>query len=263
MKSLRVVGLVCLFLILLGSSSSQLQVRAQDLGFAQPYPVEGENLQGGHIVSFSQGSYHLSTESYDKSMFGVVSDAPVVEILTENPPGTIPVITNGVTHVLVSTKNGPIKTGDIITSSDIPGIGMKSDKSGFILGMAQSDYTESDPQKYGQISVAIAIKFAFVEDSPESEKIGSRLLDLVKLSTLAAYESPLDTLRYVLASGIVIATLVVTFFTTGKAVRHAIEATGRNPLASKTIMSGMIVNVLLSLAITASGLIAAYFVTTL
>ena len=64
-----------------------------------------------------------------------------------------------------------------------------------------------------------------------------------------------------LASTVVVSSLVVTFLTVGKVARSGVDAVGRNPLASKAIMFSIIMNTILSIAIVGIGLTAAYFIT--
>ena len=51
-----------------------------------------------------------------------------------------PVALAGRVPVKVSTENGPIKKGDALTSSSIPGVAMKTTKAGHILGVAMTEY---------------------------------------------------------------------------------------------------------------------------
>ena len=55
-----------------------------------------------------------------------------------------PLTIGGRVPVKVSSINGDIKAGDSITSSDIPGVGMKATKAGRVVGIALEDYSNSD-----------------------------------------------------------------------------------------------------------------------
>jgi len=46
--------------------------------------------------------------------------------------------------VKISTENGPVKSGDILTSSSIPGVAMKATKAGPIIGFAMNAYDGSE-----------------------------------------------------------------------------------------------------------------------
>jgi hypothetical protein len=193
-------------------------------------------------------------------MLGVVTPDATIEYKSSDASieGTHPVISTGIAYVRVTTANGPIYAGDTITSSDTVGVGMKATKSGFILGTAQADF-DSDGE--GKIPVMLSIKFAFATDSPMTEKIRVQLTDMLKLSGLTIIDDPIMSLRYVLATTVVVSSLVVTFLTVGKVARSGVDAVGRNPLASKAIMFSIIMNTILSIAIVGIGLTAAYFIT--
>jgi hypothetical protein len=137
---------------------------------------------------------------------------------------------------------------------------MKAVKSGFILGIAQADFAPSNNQATGLIPVDLSVKFAYGDDSPKSEKIASRLLDVLRLSSIATLERPTEVFKYVLSAVIMIATLVFSFFSFARTARNGTEALGRNPLASTNIFFGMVMNILLSGVILAAGLGAAYFI---
>ena len=81
----------------------------------------------------------LSTKSKDKSCFGVISESEDPELRgdrvasvffpTEKEEGDTRIYINSVGEgaIWVSNKNGPLESGDYITTSDIPGYGEKQD----------------------------------------------------------------------------------------------------------------------------------------
>ncbi|MGD9128886.1 MAG: hypothetical protein PVJ09_00105 [Candidatus Woesebacteria bacterium] len=252
----------------------------QGLGIAKQLPVTGDNLLEGSIVSYRDSNYQLSSEAYDKSMFGVVSQNPAMEISFEQATDAqlTPVISEGIVPVRVSLINGPIKKGDQITSSDIAGVGMKAEKSGFILGIAQEnspeilnsgestaeqDVAKLNSEQVVTILVALDVKFAFSQGTPASKTIIKRLLDVVNLSAIAVFEEPKEIFRHVVAALVVLVALGFSFFSFAKLARGGVDAFARNPLAHKTISFGIIVNVLLSILILLTGLAAAYFIISL
>lgn len=233
---------------------------AQELSVARPIKIDGV-VPDSSIVSYDGKTYSLSTQTYDNTMIGVVTTNATIEYKSsEGPiPGTYPVVSTGIAFVRVNTENGPIQITDIITSSSTPGVGMKATKSGFIVGVAQADF---EGPGEGTIPVILSIKFAFAKESPTAEKIRAQISDMLKLSGLTIIDDPIMSLRYLLATGVVITSLVVTFLTVGKVARSGVDAVGRNPLASKAIIFSIIMNTVLSIAIVGIGLTAAYFITT-
>jgi len=235
-------------------------VSAQEFSVAQPLYIEGE-VGDGSIVSYDGALYTLSKGSYDTTMRGVVTSQATIELRSIDgaPPGTYPVVGTGIAQVRVNGENGAINVGDTVTSSSTPGIGMKADKSGFILGVAQADFSGEGETT---IPVLLNMKFAFAKESPLAEKIRVQLSDFLKLSGLTIIDDPIMSLRYLLATCVVIASLVVTFLTVGRVARGGVDAIGRNPLASRAITFSIVMNTVLSIAIVGMGLAAAYFIST-
>jgi hypothetical protein len=235
-------------------------IMAQELGVAQRVSIAGQ-IPDSSIISQKESLYQLSSETYDKGMVGVVTTQPAMELIAiEDGEGIYALVSQGMVNVRVNGEGGPIVAGDSITSSSTPGVGMKAGKTGFILGYAQADFAGNGESV---IPVNLSIKFAFAADSPASERIGSRLLDVISISGVAAISDPLTTFKYVLAAVIVVVSLAVAFITVGKVARNGVEAIGRNPLAKNTIVTGIVVNSLLCLIIIGMGLVAAYMVTSI
>ncbi len=86
-----------------------------------------------------------SSTSYQNTLLGIVSTNPSGEILGEtakpylNNPKPIALI--GRVPVKVSTEKGPIKPGDYLTSSSIPGVAMKATSTGPTIGKALGSYS--------------------------------------------------------------------------------------------------------------------------
>ena len=245
-------------------------VQAISSGITQPFSITTDNpeqIQNGTIISFKEGQYQVSPEAYDKNLFGVVVLNPALQITYEDIEATssnvFPVQTTGLVQVLVSSTNGSIQKGDRITSSDVPGIGMKAEQSGFSLGIAEADFIGlSENSEIGTIPVTLQVQFAFAEDTPESSKIAARLRDLVNLSSLSVLENPITALQYVTAALVVLASIVFSFFTFTRVASTAVVSLGRNPLAKQSILMGLIVNGGLALAVLATGVGVAYFMVT-
>jgi hypothetical protein len=66
---------------------------------------------------------------------GVVATNPGF-LLGRDTKNGVPIAFQGRVPVKVTTKNGDIKPGDFITTSDIPGVGMKATEAGRVIGKA-------------------------------------------------------------------------------------------------------------------------------
>ena len=124
---------------------------------AENYYTKDRSIHPGDVVSldptFASGVVK-STGAYDRNAIGIVSTKPGlvlddvydpsrgVQVLPDGYKDRIPVAValSGRVPVNVSTENGPIKAGDFLTASSIPGVAMKATKAGRILGQALFDY---------------------------------------------------------------------------------------------------------------------------
>ena len=86
-----------------------------------------ELLSGTVVVLDASGSNRVvaSTRSYDTAVAGVISNQPGIT-LGEQSEHKVLVATTGRVKVRVSTKGGTIQIGDLLVTSDEPGLAMKS-----------------------------------------------------------------------------------------------------------------------------------------
>lgn len=259
MRKLRfsIVFLSTFFVLLIVLSPRNSFAQQGSIGIAN-YVRVSETVKEGDIISFSPNGYFLSTGAYDPMVAGVITKNPAISFTVENET-TSPVVSKGDAFVNVSTQNGDIKKGDPITTSKIKGVGMKADKSGYILGTALEGYSTKDTNAVGQIAVSLDIHYNYyAKDSGGNSKTG--LSDILNLSILATYESPSVIAKYVIAGVIVILCTIFAFFSFGRIASLGIEALGRNPLAGKLIQLGIIINVVITIVIILAGVAMAYFV---
>ncbi len=112
---------------------------ASDL--AEVYSTNDSDLTFGEIVSINPlmtSGIQKTTSAYDSAILGVVSTRPAKVIGGVSGEGSsgMPIAVTGRTPVKVTSINGPVASGDGITSSYFAGYGMKSTKSGMIIGRA-------------------------------------------------------------------------------------------------------------------------------
>ncbi len=232
------------------------------LGVSTYYPVEGD-INDGDIVANVDGKFVRTAFPYQPNLVGIYIEKPSIEFKPANTEGMKAILSTGEALVNVSTKNGPIKRNDFLTSSEIPGVAMLSTAKGYVIGNALEDYSESDPNKIGKIRVSI-----FVQDTNSSAlTIGSEggvnLLDIFSASKLALYQSPSESFKYIVAATVVIISFIFGFITFRKVAVKGVEAIGRNPLASKVIGVGILLNLIITVSIIIAGLVLAYFIVTL
>lgn len=223
--------------------------KAASLGFSNYLPIMDKGVKNGNIIVSTTKGYSLSREEYASNVVGIVAQSSAIVFSGQSTANSSPVVSSGETSVLVSTVNGPIKKGDFITTSSFPGVGMKAIKSGYVLGMALGDYREKKANKIGMIPLALNFHYATV-----NVNLGNKLIDVLRLSSLATYERPLTVFKYFIASLIVFVSFFFGFFVFGRVASKGVEALGRNPLAGKMIQVGIIINVVITVAIVLSGL---------
>lgn len=252
--------LMCLFTFFSGAKVLAQNQDPLSLGIANYYPVQGD-VKDGNIVSSSPKGYFLTSTAYDQTLVGVVTNNPAVALNLEGQSGkTYPVVASGTVQVLVSSINGNIKKGDPVTSSTIPGVGMKATKTGYALGTSLDDYSATDTKATGKINVSMNLHYSFAKVTSGSNNVQASLLDIANLSVLATYESPTAVFKYVVAAVVIMISFILGFVSFGRVAKSGIEALGRNPLAGRMIQFGIFLNVLITVAIIISGIFIAYFV---
>ncbi|MBI4079194.1 MAG: hypothetical protein HY429_02760 [Candidatus Levybacteria bacterium] len=237
---------------------------AQDasLGVANYYPIEDKNVVEGSIISFTGSSYILSKTAYDPLMIGIVADNPAISI---NPSATIsanakPVVSTGTTYVGVSTVNGAIKKGDPLTSSQKPGVAMKADKSGYVLGSALEDFDAQSQDDIGKIAVTLNVHYFASQITTKPKNIFDAVTNVLRLSEVATYESPVTAFKYLVSGIVIILSFIIGFISFGRVANTGVEALGRNPLAGKIIQFGIFLNVLITIGIVLAGFAIGYLV---
>lgn len=256
-KFLFLIGLLFLWL---GSSHIIPVANAVDnisLGIANYLPVQGK-VDNGDIISFTNKGYFKSKTKYDALVIGVVSKNPAVSLSIQNEDEknkTIPVISSGNVEVKVTSENGDIREGDLITTSSIEGAGMKATKTGYVIGTALGSYSSRDPKAVGRINTTLNLHYSYSTNSNIDT-----ISDILSLSLLATYESPSSIFKYIMAGVVILLSFVLGIFSFGRVAKTGVEALGRNPLAGKMIQLGIVFNVLITIAIIGAGMFIAFII---
>lgn len=254
---------VWLVLVVLGQQGSYYKAYGVDVPFISggiAISVEGSpsKISSGSIVSFENGNYTLSTKPYQTTLFGVVATDPAISLLDNSLAEAILVSTAGEVYTKVNGQGGAIKKGDLITSSTVPGIGMKADKSGQMLGTALEDFTPATSEAVAQILVAVNVRTVLI-----SEGFQKDLIELFRSGVRVPFLTPLTSLRYILAFTVTLIAFFLGFLSFSRISASSVQALGRNPLASRTIKLSIAVNFILTAVIVLVGLAVAYLMLTL
>lgn len=139
--------------------TDEIEIKAGS-DFAEMFDIkyEASEIVPGMVVSINpdeEGKLQLTTQAYDAKVAGVISGAngvrPGMMMGQENTlaDGAYPVALTGRVYVLVSEENGPIKVGDMLTTSTKAGYAMRAsdrDRSfGSILGKAMTSSKSTSP----------------------------------------------------------------------------------------------------------------------
>lgn len=224
-------------------------------GIAIDIEIDAKDVPNGSIISLDEGKYKLSSSPYDGSVFGVSTKNPSVAFIDVANKNKWSVVTMGKTLVRVTTLNGEIKAGDVITTSSLPGVGQKATENGYVIGIAQDDYSEADPNKVGTIYATLHLNYGLL-----SSNLRENLLDSILKGSRAPLTSPLNALRYLVAGIIAFVSFGSGFWFFGKVSSRGVEAVGRNPLARKFILISVVLNVLLTIGVMLCGVALAYLI---
>jgi hypothetical protein len=238
-------------------SGNPVRGNVDSLGIASYVPISDDKVTDGDLISFGPKGYFRTDQSYDQNVIGVVTSSPAVAITSGSDDGkTYAVVPQGNAYVHVSTGGGPIKKGDLLTSSENPGVAIKAIRSGFVVGNALEDFSASDPKTVAKIAVNLNVHYFY----NTKEGLQRALSDMLNLSALALTEQPSVMFRYIAAAIVMITSIAAAFFTFARIAKNGIEALGRNPLAGKLIQIGIIINVVICIAIILTGAAIAYLI---
>jgi len=150
----------------LGNLGTNGNITANAWDLAELFPVSDTNIEAGDVVvadEIHHGTLKISDTVYDKKVIGIVSTKPGFILKGKSIDDSINsverlIAMSGRVPCKVTTINGAIEVGDLLTTSSIPGYAMKAtdrDKSwGAIIGKA----LEPLPSGEGKIMVFVNVK---------------------------------------------------------------------------------------------------------
>ena len=244
--------LITSFIMLLLSLSGR--VHAQNISLTLIVEDVPSGPANGLIVIQDGAQYKLSSVRADTRMIGIITDTPSFSGRKSTNSKAFYVNGSGTSVVRASNINGKITKGDYLTSSDIKGVAIRTIDPEFTIGVAQEDFDSADGL------VRIDIKPSFFQGN---SSVNRSLINVIRSGTQSFTLSPINSLRYVLAAIIGIASFLFGFSIFSKISGTGIQALGRNPLARKTIEFNIIIEFILNLGIIVFGLVISYFILTL
>lgn len=232
--------------------------QAKTLESTSVYQVADDKIESGDIVVMGEKGIERASVSLSPRIFGVMQENPMI-VYREVDATKKPVAREGVAEVNITTINGPIKPGDFITSSDIAGKGQKASYSGYVIGVALSEFKEGDgtqidytnpknPQANKKVSsgkINVSLNIGYVDLVAGGKQL-SNLLGPLAAPFAANVQDPdkfTMIIRYIAAGLIVLVGFLISFFAFSRSLPKAIEAIGRNPLARSSIYFSIGVNI--------------------
>lgn len=238
------------------TANQQFQVKgAAALGVARMIEVKDKNIKDGTIISNSKNGPAASNIPYDSQVIGIVSRDAGIILNSDGNGNGVPVISNGSVYIIVSSKEGAIKKGDLLTTSTLPGVAVKAVKDGYVLGNALEDYDNPDPNKYDKIAVDLNLHYF----NSKPTLLGS-LTDILKFALLPTRDSPAPIFKYIVAAIVILGSFALGFMTFGRTAAKGVEALGRNPSAGRIIHLGIIFNVFIVVVIVLAGLTVSFLI---
>jgi len=254
---------VVTFIVLLPAVHAQ---QSQGIELTSVYEVADGDAAEGDILSTSEQGLTRSSIGFDNKMFGVLAETPLLVYRTPNLGK--PVVRSGIGQINVTTLNGPIKYGDYITSSQIPGKGQKASESGYVIGISLAAFDGGGAEQIdgprgkvalGKIPVAISIEYAELTNP----RFAGRLFGFIGTALLENVSDPRqfgNVIRYMAAGLVVLLSFTFAFLTFSRSIAKSIEALGRNPLAKNAIQLSIIINIVLLVVTGLIGIVASILI---
>lgn len=139
------------------SQSGGITLQSSAIGdFAEYLPKNPtESIPAGALVCLNGENGVTQCDDTHSQIAGAVSTHPTILAGNNQGANSIIVGMQGQIEVQVSTLQGVILSGDPISVSEIPGVGVKATSTGPIIGHALNDYTNPNPYLIGKIIVLV------------------------------------------------------------------------------------------------------------
>ncbi|MBX4200195.1 hypothetical protein KW790_01930 [Candidatus Parcubacteria bacterium] len=120
--------------------AEDMRTTSQNWDIAEMYPSNG-NLTVGQLVAIDSPAGFVKLANPGDVAIGIVSTHPAFLVGdVRDIPNLVPIALAGRVPVNVSAENGPIKAGDYLTLSSIPGVAAKANKAGATIAQAMESF---------------------------------------------------------------------------------------------------------------------------
>lgn len=227
-------------------------------------------IPGGSLVSLkfnTKNEVVLANSNSSDKLVGVAVDSDQSLLAVNKNSGNVMVSISGQTNAIVSTLNGDIKTGDLISESIISGVGTKAQAGDKVVGVAQQDFTFAGENQTKQIksiqlggkesqvavgSIPILIALSTTNDKKEQTS-------LEKLAAGIAGK-PVSMTRIILGGLITLIVMISLCVMIFSSIKSSITAVSRNPLAKISIFESLAQVMVMVVLVCLVGLATVYLV---
>jgi len=249
---------------------------AQAQDFIQGYGTESKLIKGTIVSTVQEDPTRVIAGKPENSanLLGVVVRSDESAITLSSDTSGVYVSTLGKFETLVSNLNGSVEAGDYITISTITGVGMRADsRQETVIGRAVQDlnFTDSnnvlstttltdDAGKQVEVAIGRILVELRAEENPLALGIFDRVPDFLLVTSEQIAGKPVSPVR--IYSGL--AVLLVSFAIGGSmlytTMKSSFMAIGRNPLAKRSVMSGLRQVLFVTFLIFGIGLFTVYLI---
>lgn len=241
---------------------------------AQSYGTD-TTVRQGMIVGLKSGDsskVEPLSKKNAQSMLGVIvgaSDA-ALSLSSDSTASQVYVASFGRYSVLVSNQNGTLKAGDFISISSLDGVGMKADGSvSFVLGKAVAGFDGSSNVisaatlqngSGGSTKITIGsipVDIGITANPSQGDSVG-RLPSFLAEASSGIAQKTVSAQRVYLALAVMLLGVVMAGSLLYAGVNSTIIAIGRNPLAKRAIINGLMHVVLTSSIVLVLSIFAVY-----
>lgn len=238
--------------------------------------TSNNQLTQGSVVSLkanSQTVVELANIANNEGLLGVVVGSQNVLVNLNTNDGNTQVVSNGQVSVLVSSINGEVKNGDLLTSSPIAGVAMKATEPTRVVGTAQEDFTQAKQKRSQTIKDkdgkdttvtigVLAANIAIGSYSPPNSLENNSLVSGVQSFAISATGKPVSIVRAVIAILVLLIAAAVSVVILYTSLTSSIRSIGRNPLSKHAILQSLIQVIVAVVAIMLSGFAIVYLILT-
>jgi hypothetical protein len=221
-------------------------VRGSGADLAEIYGTKDPDMKPGDVVCLDaslQAGVKKCAKQYDPEAIGIITTTPglVIGAVEDKDVFPAPVVLAGRTPVSVSNENGPIKAGDLLTTSSRPGVAMKAGKAGQIIGQAMAPF---DGEGLGMTVAFVKTGYSVGQRSSIAEATdpGTNLLTYLmsEENTLKQADGLSEVFTDRVVAGLEITAPKVT---TDKLLANSIESAAGSDIMLKLADSGRVVGV--------------------